>query len=635
MNRESVDRGCERCILALVLAILAYGPLAIGAVQPFEFHVIQGLTLGVMLLWVARLWLNGRPQLFWPPICWAAAAFAVYAVARYLTSDIEYLARQEMIRVLVYAFIFFAILNNLHRQESTQIIGYTLIFLAMGIALYAVYQFVSGSDRVWHFLKPYPHRGSGTFISPNNLAGFLEMLAPLALAYTLTGRGKHVTKVFLGYASLAILAGIVVTVSRGGWLATAIALLLFFGVLILHRTYRLSSFVFLTLLVGVGLYWVPRNLIFAARTREVVTQQGVVNDDMRFALWKPALRLWQENFWWGVGPAHFNYRFRAYRPVAIQVRPERVHNDYLNTLTDWGLVGATLVTAAWVCLAVGVVKTWEFVRGAPGELGAKRSSNKFAFVLGASLGLTALLFHSVVDFNMHVPANAILAVSLMALLSGHLRFATERYWFRAGTGTKVLASAVVMAGGIYLGQQEWRGAAETAWLRRAAKAPRFSAAQIDCLKRAFAVEPQNDETAAAIGEAYRMESQEGDSNYEELAKQATEWFGRSIQLNRWNDSSHLRRGWCLDWLGKHDEAALDFERAAELDPNGYFTIANIGCHYMELEDYAAAKPCFERSLHLQWKDNLIAATYLQIANRRLLETATNNGPSVPLEPPAH
>ena len=56
---------------------------------------------------------------------------------RYLTCDIEYVGRKELLRILLYAALFFAILNNLHRQEATQIISFTLIFLAMGISLYA------------------------------------------------------------------------------------------------------------------------------------------------------------------------------------------------------------------------------------------------------------------------------------------------------------------------------------------------------------------------------------------------------------------------------------------------------------------------------------------------------------------
>ena len=228
MNRDVLDRWCERGILGLVLGILVFGPLALGAVRISEFLVIQGLTLGVLVLWGARLWLNHRPKLLWPPICWAVLAFAIYAIARYLTADLEYIARGEMIRVLVYAVLFFAIVNNLHRQESIQIITFTLIFLAMVIAGYAVCQFLTGSQRVLSFTTPYQHRGTGTFISPNNLAGFLELLIPLGLAYTLTGRGKPVVKVLLGYASIVMLAGLAVTISRGGLTATALALFFLF-----------------------------------------------------------------------------------------------------------------------------------------------------------------------------------------------------------------------------------------------------------------------------------------------------------------------------------------------------------------------------------------------------------------------
>ena len=85
----------------------------------------------------------------------------------------------------------------------------------------------------------------------------------------------------------------------------------------------------------------------------------------------------------------------------------------------------------------------------------------------------------------------------------------------------------------------------------------------------------------------------------------------------------MRYGWCLDWLDRSAESGSYFDRALELDPNGYFTLANIGLHYLQLENFAAAKPWFERSLRLQWLDNPIAANYLQIINRRMIEAATN------------
>jgi O-antigen ligase len=622
MNRQLLDRWCERGILALVLVILVFGPLAIGATRALPFLIIQGLTLGVMLLWGARFWLSSRPQLLWPPICWAVVAFTAYAIVRYCTADIEYIARQELIRVLVYACLFFAILNNLHRQESTQIISCTLVFLAMAISGYAIYQFVAHSNRVWYFEVPHEFGASGTYILRNHLGGFLEMLLPLGLAYTLTSRLKAVTKVFLGYASLVILAGIAVTISRGTYASTAVALLLFFGVLLFHRTYRLPALALLVVVVAAGAYYLPRSFPVQARLKPVLEGQGRIEQDSRVLLWQAAIRIWHENPWWGVGPAHYDYRFRQVRPVEVQLRPAWAHNDYLNTLAEWGLVGVGLVASALVLLGLGVLKTWRFVRGKPKGLGEERNSNRFAFVLGASLGLVAILVHSVVDFNMHIPANAILAITLMALLSSHLRFATDRYWVTVKPWGKAVASVVVLAALGYLGQQGWHRTAESMWLLRAAGAPAFSPAQTACLKNAFTAEPMNAETAYAIGDAYRVQSSEGGKNYRELVEQAREWFGRSIKLNPWRGDGYAGCGWCLDWLGRTAESGKYFERAAELEPNGYFMAANIGRHYVEAGDFAAAKPWFERSLSLD-RDNPVARNYLQIVNSRMQEAATN------------
>jgi O-antigen ligase len=638
MNREALDHWCERGILALVLAILVLGPLATGAVRPLPFLIIQGLTLGVLGLWIARLWLDARPRLLWPPICWAVVAFTLYAIGRYLTADIEYVARQELIHILVYAFLFLAVLNNLYRQESIQIIACTLVFLAMAISFYAIYQFLTHSNRVWNITVHADYGASGTYISRNHLGGFLEMLLPLGLAYTLTSRLKPVVKVFLGYASLVILAGIAVTISRGTYASTGLAMLLFFGALLLHRKYRMPSLVLLLVLLAAGAYFLPKSFPVRVRFTRMVEGASRVETDTRFMLWHAAVQVWQENVWWGVGPAHYDYRFRQFRPVEIQLRPCWAHNDYLNALAEWGVVGTTLVASAWALLSLGILKTWPFVRGSPCDLGPDRGSNKFAFVIGGATGLAAILAHSVVDFNMHIPANAILAIVLMALLSSCLRFATERYWVTVRIWGKLVASVVLVGGVAYLGHQGWNHATEYVWLKRAARAGVFSPAQVMCLQKAFAAEPTNADTACALGEIFRIQSSEGGDEYAQLAEQAMEWFDRSVKLNPWGVYSSpgpwAGYGWCLDWLGRSDKSASYFQRADEMDPNNYTIAAHIGLHYVQLGDFAAAKCWFERSLQLQRQTNDIARNYLQIVNSRMLEAATNEI-SAKINFPAH
>lgn len=624
MNRETLDRWCERGILAAVLAILVFGPLALGAVRATEFLIIELFAIVAVLLWAIRLWANPQLKILWPPICWAVLAFAIYAIARYLTSDIEYVARQELIRILVYALLFFVIVNNLHGQNHAQIIALTLVFLAMAISCYAIFQFATKSSQVWHYVSTYQGRGMGTYYCPNHLAGFLEMALPVALALLIASRQGHVAKIFIGYASLVIVAGIAVTVSRGSWIATGIALVIFFLLLLTRRGYRIQSALALVVLVFAALLLIPKTGNVRDRTGHLFTEKGYV-EDSRFELWRPTIQMWRDNFWFGVGPGEFDHRFREYRPENIQLRPGHAHNDFLNTLADFGTVGAALVAGALALLFWGVIKTWKFVREAAGGFGKNRS-NKFAVLLGASAALLAIFFHSAVDFNMHIPANAILAVTLMAILTAQLRFTTERFWATAAS-LKWAAGICLLAGVSYLGCQVVRQAKENLWLARADRELLFSDARMAALKKAFQAEPKNFETTYWIGEELRKEALEGNIGYEKLAREAMDWYERGMKLNPYDSAptyNNLYYGVCLDLLDRQNESPKYFARAEELDPNSYFTMAYIGRHYVESGDFAAARAYFERSWRLQWIDNPIAESYLEIVNRRLAETAAED-----------
>jgi tetratricopeptide (TPR) repeat protein len=184
------------------------------------------------------------------------------------------------------------------------------------------------------------------------------------------------------------------------------------------------------------------------------------------------------------------------------------------------------------------------------------------------------------------------------------------------TTVLLLACVVALA---YAGQ---RRASEYAAGLVAVKQSEYSNARINALKKAFAAEPQNFETAFQIGECYRVQSWEGGDDYAELATQAIGWFARASKLNPHDGYSVLWQALCLDWVGRYEEAAPLISRAEELDPNGYYTVAHIGWHYVQAGQYAAARAYFERSIRLQSDNNPIAWNYLEICNRRLLEAAT-------------
>lgn len=634
MDRDQLDKYLEWTIGGLVIALLLFLPLAFGGrpqapvgsvLDPLlldPFLVAQWACVPIIGLWIARLWVDPRPRLLWPPVCWVVLAFAAYVIFRYFTADIEYVARLEVLRILVYVFLFFVIINNLHRQETVQWAAFCLIAIATLVAAYAMFQFFTNSDSVWHVFKPYPRRGSGTYICPNHLGGFLELILPLALAYTLVGRIKPVPRILLGYCALVIMGGIVVTMSRGTWVATAGALLVFFSALLLQRAYRLIAAVALGILLVAGIYVLPRSYAFQARVSRIVSN-GKISDDARFSLWKPALKMWQTQPWTGVGPAHFDYRFGQFRPEDVQVRPDRAHNDFLNALTDWGLIGLGLAAAIWFTFAVGLFKTLPFVSKSPRDMGGSSNSNKFAFVLGASIGLLAILFHSAVDFNLHIPANALIVVAFLALISSFLRFASSDYWYSARPLAKGVLSLVLLAGLCLLAFQAGRRTCENYWLAKARLVKTWSAEQVELLKKAKSIEPNNFETFMQIGEGCRMQSRESPPDYEELAKRAMAAFDTCMKLNPYDAGSTWRYGWCLDWLDRSSESEPYFARAEELDGNSYFVAANIGIHHVQTRNYATARKWFDRSWHLYNDpgENPIAASYKKVVNRLLWDEA--------------
>jgi O-antigen ligase len=630
-TRNNLDWWCKRAILFLILGMLVFAPLPFGSVDPVPLLVLQGLGLCAFLFWAARLWLREQSRLLWPPVAWAVLAFLIYAVGRYFTADIEYVARQEVLQVLLFAGVFFTVLNNLRGQEETEAVSFTLIVLATCISGYAIVQSVTHSDRVWNVHTLNNTRASGTYISPNHFAGFLELLLPLALAFLLVGRVKIIPRILLGYAVLMMFAGLAVTFSRAGWVAATAGIFLVLGVLLFHRNHRWPAMILLVLMLGAGSIFVSAYLSKTTGYQYRVIRPTAESPSRfdwysRFEMWRMAGQMWQDHFWWGAGPAHFDYRYREYRPVDFQLRPNRCHNDYLNLLADWGTTGGLIVLGGMVLVVVGSFKTWPHVRREENSFG-RSQSNRFAFFLGAVGGLFALAVHSTMDFNLHIPANALIAVTLLALLTAHLRYASEQYWVRVRVPLKLGMAGALTLVAAYLALQDSRLGRQAFLLARAGQQGDFSPERAAALTQAFAAEPQNFETAYDIGECYRTESLDGGDDFRALATQANEWYAKAIRLNPYDGYSYLRTGMCLDWLGEHAGAEPWYSKAELLDPNGYYMADNIAWHYVQIGDYSAARQYFTRSLKL-YNVNPTARNYILICEERMIDRASGK-PQLP------
>ncbi len=629
MDRERLDRWLERGILGVVTLVLVFGPLALGGVRPQEFLWLQALVALGLALWLVRLWVAPSYHLHWSPICWLIPAFLGYALVRYWQADVEYVARLEVLRLLVYGWFFFLILNNLHRQESLHILVAVTLGVGTLLALYALYQFFSGSNRVFALARPeaYAGRGSGTFICPNHLAGYLEMLLPVALSLVFVSRQRALGRIFSGYAALMIFVGLIVSVSRGGYVAGGLAVLFLLGVLLRRRIHRRAILIGLAVLALLAGGFAYKAQDIQRRFRLALVPGQLHNVLVRLDLWKAAGQMWLDHPWVGVGPAHFDVRFPKYRPESLQTRPYWVHNDYLNVLADWGLVGFVLVGGAAGTLLGAGLRAWRFVRREGNTLVVK-PSDRAAMVLGSGAGLLAISLHSFVDFNLQIPANAMLAVLLAAILTSHLRFTSNRYWLNPGLVGRFLLTGLIAASVIWFGRQAVQRWEETRWLTRAERARNFTD-QIAALENALRAEPRNADLAIRLGEAWRMLSWDGGPDWRVAGETAWKWFDRAIQLNPRDTLPILHGGMTLDWLGRHDEAGRLFNRVVAMDPNNHYVALIRGWHELQVGHWAEARRWLERSLAIKPYANWLAHNYLAVANQRLAEAAASAAPAAP------
>lgn len=599
---QRIDAFCERAILVIVALVVVWGPLAFGGLTAEGFLGIQGLTILALLFWLARLWVQRPFRLLCPPACWMAAVFLLYAVVRcqaqYVPVAID--ARRELITVVVYAALFLVVLNNLHRRESTAVIAVCLIVLGGILSWHAVYQFATKSDHVWGIARreQFVGRGGATYVNPDHFSCLLGMSIPLALAYTVFSRFKPISKVFFVYCAAAMLGGIAVSLSRGGMLAAAATLVVLCMVLAFLRGHWLSA---LGVLVGMGAV----AIVLCSQIESVQKRfEEMFNHghfmDVREQYWPAAIHIFEDHPMWGGGPGQFDSEFAKYRPAYVQDRPQFAHNDYLNTLSDWGGFGFTIILIFLACFIYGIFRTWPNQAQADLETAGTIRSDKVAFLMGGSLAIFDLLCHSAVDFNMHIPANAAIAVIIMAFITGYWRFVTDRYWLAPGWPGKIVLTVLIAGGGGWLAAQGIQRGTETYWNNRAQNDSLPVDTRVAAMEKAYQADPTDYVTAYSLGEYFRLASQEGNPGYEALATKAMDWYDKSMKFNPLDAYIPMRYGMCLDWLGRTNEATPYFEKAEALDPESTHVAYFMGRHYMELGNYPKASEWFTHSFDIKY-----------------------------------
>jgi len=239
----------------------------------------------------------------------------------------------DSIRVLVFfltAFILCTIVRGtLSSYEKIDFFLRTVVLALLITGIYAVVQRVLGieADASLTDLElnaDMPGRVFGTLGNPNNFAEFLMLFIPFAFAFFLNQEKKR----FKAIAILAVAVGILallLTYSRSGWLAFALATVVFVA---------LYNWRFLPVLLLVGVLCIP--LLPQSILDRILTIGNLADSSSsyRVDIWTGSLRMLRDGYWFagtGLGAGAFTSVYPAYAVGTAGVAPH-THMQFMEML---------------------------------------------------------------------------------------------------------------------------------------------------------------------------------------------------------------------------------------------------------------------------------------------------------------
>ena len=396
-----MQRWLEWGLLLAMVGLIA----ALGGAPPLAWPVagLAILTLFLVSLWCGLLRQEGVFRVgLWPAI------FVVYCGLSVLRSSVPersvFFVSQWSIYMAGAALGFFCL-----RQGRGEILRTGLIAFGVVESLFGLYQFLTGYKWIfWYEKTKYLEDATGTYINHNHFAGFLILVIPFALVAGVAGR-RNSGIMHLGAAGLMMLA-LLFSRSRMG-LAAGLVPAGFLAVYFLAKARRrLASAILLAVPVVVLLYGAWIGLKPVGERFRFLAQPGYLTTEGRLTIWKDTWQLVKQKPWLGWGPGTFPAVYPTVRTEPTEVRWMEAHNDYLQFLCELGVTGLLLFAGPMAALWCGLVrKAWSEV-----DLNG-------AWEAATAASLAGLLVHSLADFHLYVPANAMLLMVLAGTGAARLR----------------------------------------------------------------------------------------------------------------------------------------------------------------------------------------------------------------------
>ncbi len=338
---------------------------------------------------------------------------------------------RQGLTLLAYILAAVLVLRVLEHFRQMERLAAVLVCLGVFQAVYGLFEL--SRARPWIlFTRKLINLDSvtGTFVNRNHLAGYLEMIIPLALGllisrlgfFSLRTRGSAVEfrevinllsrksfalNILLMAASVVMAVAVVKSQSRAGVFLVIFTFLLLLMMSLFHLTAsgegrRLARNMINALFLII--------LLFSLAAGMTAVMNRFSADDTIFKggrtlFWENTMPVIGDYPVFGSGLGTFASVYPAYDPEGGEMRLTHAHNDYLELMIETGILGFLLLAGAVIWILVRCFRVWK----------ARHNLEVKGLAMGGLVSLVVMLVHSFTDFNLHIPSNALLFAVILAL----------------------------------------------------------------------------------------------------------------------------------------------------------------------------------------------------------------------------
>jgi len=382
-----------------ICGLLTFSVLAHGVVEPWSEAVLETGT-AILFLWWGLLFARGRVPVRWHCLLGPVAAFWLWIAVQYGAglTEVRFLTKIELLKFSALALLFFLALQAFETLENWNAFAWFVLALGFSVSVFGILQHFTFNGKLYWFRElRYGGIPFGPYVNRNHFAGLVELIIPIGLSVLLLRADNRDRVSLLMILTLMPIGALFLSASRGGIAAFFLEVGLVV-ILALLRGHGRNQFVIgatLLLLASGFVFWLGAGRALA---RFEAYQKLDVSEARRAEMLRDSWRIFMDHPFAGTGLGTLEAVFPRYETLYDGSIVNHTHNAYVEALAESGLIGG----AIGICfLAFFFRMAWARIREAKNRL-------ELALHIGALSACCGLLAHSLVDFNLHIPSNALL-----------------------------------------------------------------------------------------------------------------------------------------------------------------------------------------------------------------------------------